>query len=177
MGIQARLIAAGATTALTAAGVLIYPFEGEVKHVYADPVGILTGCIGHVDSTLKLGQYFTELECTTQYLKDLRKAQQAVQRCTAPQVLPAKTEAAFISFTFNVGSANFCTSTAAKLIKRGDLKGACQQLPRWVYAKGVKLPGLITRRKIEMTVCLEGVYETVAIDWRSVPQPVLGPVR
>nr|WP_276554179.1 lysozyme [Cupriavidus gilardii] len=61
---------------------------------------------------------------------------------------------AFVSFTYNVGRGAFCGSTLVRKLNAGDYVGACNELPRWVYAKGVKLPGLVNRREQERALCL-----------------------
>ena len=37
----------------------------------------------------------------------------------------------------------------ARKLKAGDIPGACNELPRWIYAKGKVLPGLVARRAAE----------------------------
>lgn len=150
-----RLVAAGASATLVAAGSLAYMFEGEVQHTYVDPVGVLTACMGHTSKDLQLGQIFSEVECTEKFIKDLKWAESTVNRCTP--ALPETMEPALVSFTFNVGSGAYCRSTLAKLANKGDYVAACQQLYRWVYAGGKVLPGLVKRRDAEALSCLEGV--------------------
>lgn len=62
--------------------------------------------------------------------------------------------AAVISFIYNVGEGNFYKSTMLKKLNRGDIAGACNELPKWVYAKGKRLQGLVNRREDERLVCL-----------------------
>ena len=90
---------------------------------------------------------------------DMRTAIDIVERC-APG-LPEKPLAAFADATFNLGSRLVCdtkNSTAARLLKAGDIPGACRQLPRWnratVAGQSVVLPGLTKRRQAEMELCL-----------------------
>lgn len=154
MSIHPRLLAAGASAILAAAGGIAYIFEGEKREVYTDPVGIMTACIGHVSNGLKLGQYFSEQECTTLFISDLGKAAAVVDSCTP--TLQEDMKAPMISFAFNVGGKAYCQSTLAKLANAGDLCGACNQLSRWVYAKGKMLPGLVRRREFERQECLKG---------------------
>ncbi|EFC7736166.1 lysozyme, partial [Escherichia coli] len=54
------------------------------------------------------------------------------------------------------GAGNFRTSTLLRKINQGDIKGACDQLRRWIYAGGKQWKGLMTRREIEREVCLWG---------------------
>jgi len=65
--------------------------------------------------------------------------------------------AAYTSFVFNVGHGNFASSTLRRRLNEGDREGACEELKRWVYAKGQKLPGLVKRREAERQLCLAPV--------------------
>ena len=58
---------------------------------------------------------------------------------------------ALVSFVFNVGGENFRKSTLLKKIKANpDDNSIMDEFLRWVYAKGVVLPGLQKRRLAEM---------------------------
>ena len=155
MAIKARLVGFGASAAIVAAGGLAYQFEGEIRQTYVDPVGVLTACVGHTGPDVAIGQEFTEYECTEKFIADLRTAEAAVNRCTPG--LPEAMKPSLVSFTFNVGSGNYCRSTLAKLANDGDHVGACKQLYRWVYAGGRVLPGLVRRREAEAQSCLAAV--------------------
>lgn len=54
-----------------------------------------------------------------------------------------------ISFSYNVGLANFKKSTLLKKLNSKDYNGAANEFTRWVYSKGKKLPGLVSRREAE----------------------------
>lgn len=56
---------------------------------------------------------------------------------------------ALVSFSYNIGIGAFLNSTLLKKLNAGDYQGAGEELKRWVYARGKKLPGLINRRKEE----------------------------
>lgn len=67
---------------------------------------------------------------------------------------------ALVSFVFNVGEANFKTSTLLKKLNRGDYEGAAQEFPRWNKQRQKNgqlkvLRGLVRRRAEEMEVFLE----------------------
>lgn len=160
--IRNRLVAAGASATLVAAGSLAYMFEGEVRQTYVDPVGVLTSCMGHVSKDLRLGQVFSDVQCTDQFIADLKWAEATVNRCTPDA--PEASKPALISFSLWAGSRNYCSSTLAKLANKGEYVAACQQLYRWVYAGGKdcrdpasNCPGIVTRRDIEARACLEGI--------------------
>ena len=106
--------------------------------------------------------------------QDLGAALDAVDK-HLPSIPPA-TRAALGSFVYNVGAGNFQSSTLLRKAKAGDLVGACNELPRWVYAKGQKLNGLVRRREAERQLCLEGLSNDQDSDKRHRgPVAVRGP--
>jgi len=139
---------------LIAAGLLI-PFEGRHTSAYLDPVAVPTICYGHTDN-VKLGDVASEQICLHFLQKDLEIADKAITRLVHVPLHP-DTRAALISFVYNVGEGNFARSTLLRKLNSGDIPGACNELPRWVYAKGQVLRGLIRRRDAERQLCLQGV--------------------
>ena len=149
----------GAAVALAAA--IAIPAEGLRQWAYYDPPGILTVCYGSTTNVQKGVKYSLD-ECKARLDDDMRAAIAQVDAC-APG-LPVPVLAAFGDAVYNLGPRIACDtahSTAARLLKAGDLAGACQQLPRWDKASVggvmVSLPGLTKRRAKEMDLCLEGV--------------------
>ncbi|EOW2370912.1 lysozyme [Cronobacter sakazakii] len=61
---------------------------------------------------------------------------------------------ALVSFTYNVGSRNFSTSTLLKKLNRGDFAGAADEFPRWNKSRGKVLNGLVRRRAAERELFL-----------------------
>ena len=53
------------------------------------------------------------------------------------------------SFVFNVGPGKYRASTLRKRVNEGDWEGAAEQLRKWVFGGGKKLPGLVIRREAE----------------------------
>ena len=120
---------------------------------YYDPVGLPTIGYGHLLSRkawAPLDQFpaISVAQAEALLRADLMKAAGAVMRMVKVS-LNANQLAALIDFVFNAGSGNFEISTVRKVINRGDFASVPAQLMRWVYAKGVKLPGLVKRRKAE----------------------------
>lgn len=120
---------------------------------YYDPVGLPTIGYGHLLSRkawAPLEQFpaITVAQAEALLRADLLKAAGAVMRLVKVK-LNANQIAALIDFVFNAGAGNFEISTVRKVINRGDFASVPAQLMRWVYAKGVKLPGLVKRRKAE----------------------------
>lgn len=129
-------------------------FEGVRQVAYYDPVGIPTICFGETQG-VKMGDRKTMDECKSMLADSLMIANRGVDQCIkAP--LSDYQRAALVSFTYNVGSGALCRSTLAKKMNAGDMIGGCNELSLWVYAKNVKLPGLVKRREAERQMCLQG---------------------
>lgn len=158
MSVKNKLLALGLSSALATSGVFIAKHEGLVLGTYPDPVGIITSCYGHTGPELKLGQKFSEDECLDQLAKDLSKHNSEMTKYIKVP-LSAQEHAAYLSFTYNVGVGNFKSSTLLKLLNKGKRQEACEQLTRWVFAKGKKLRGLVNRRNDEKALCLSGLKD------------------
>jgi GH24 family phage-related lysozyme (muramidase) len=138
------------------------PAEGIRRVAYYDPPGILTVCRGHTGPDVVKGKAYSLAECDQYLTDDMRKAIATVDRCVPG--LPKEVLASFGDATFNLGGKIACDtthSTAARFLKAGNLRAACDQLPRWdkasVAGVMVSLPGLTKRRAAERELCLQGV--------------------
>ena len=139
-----------------------WPTPGEMCHSAgtssaASPcAAIITACTGHTGPELRMGQTYTPAECERMLYADLAK--HADDLDCIKMMMTDNQKAAFLSFAFNVGRANFCGSTLARKANAGDMRGACNELTRWVHAGASQtpLPGLVARRKAERELCLRG---------------------
>lgn len=131
--------------------------EGYVPHTYSDPVGIDTSCFGHVGPENTPGREFTREECDALLEQDMAEAYAAVQACIHVPLKPHEA-AAFTSGTYNAGAKLVCGSTLQAKANAGDLAGACAELSKWVYARGIKLRGLVRRRARERQLCEGGSH-------------------
>lgn len=156
-----RRLAIGATAgALSLATAVVSYYEGYQPTAYRDPVGVPTICFGHT-ATARMGQTLSQERCTQLLQADLGHAFSAVDR-RAQVDLPPPTRAALASFVYNVGEGAFARSTLLRKLNAGDLRGACHELSRWVYAGGRKLNGLVKRRATERELCLKGIEQEPA---------------
>ena len=155
MGLKTRIGVSLAAGAVSIAAAVVSFYEGYEPTAYLDPVGIPTICYGHT-ATVKMGQTLSLEECAALLEADLGDAFATVDR-RARVDLPPPTRAALASFVYNVGAGNFARSTLLRKLNRGDLRGACHELSRWVYAGGRKLNGLVKRRATERELCLVGL--------------------
>lgn len=150
IGLSAALVLAGAGT--------VSYYEGVSNKAYLDPVGIWTVCYGETKG-VKKGDYKTDEECLDSLAEELTEHhKKMVMYIKTP--ISEKEEAAYLSFTYNVGVGAFSKSTLLKKLNSGDRVGACDQLLRWDKAGGKKLKGLTLRRQSENKLCLEGVQES-----------------
>lgn len=147
--------------ALALATAIAVPAEGLRQWAYRDPVGILTVCFGATGQGVEAGRKYSLDECYDRLDDDMTLAIAIVEGCQPG--LPEPVLAAFSDAVFNAGPTIACDrgkSTAARLLATKQYDAACNQLPRWSYAKvagvSVQLPGLTKRRLKERELCLSG---------------------
>lgn len=102
---------------------------------------------------VKLGDKTTPVRALNRLLDEVDSVYaQGVRRCvTVP--LYQHEFSAYVSLTYNIGVANFCSSTLVKKLNQEDYSGACQEIERWNKAGGRVLQGLVNRRKEERAIC------------------------
>ena len=127
---------------------LIKKFEGCRLETYICPAGVFTIGYGHIGADVKSGMKITQKEAETILKNDLKTFEKGVQRIIKKELTQNQFDA-LVSFAYNLGLENLKKSTLAKFINQGKFKEASSQFERWVYANGVKLNGLIRRRKAE----------------------------
>ncbi|SCC62074.1 lysozyme [Kosakonia oryziphila] len=134
---------------------LIGNAEACRRDPYVCPAGVLTDGIGNTHG-VKAGTRKTDTQIAADWEKNILQAEKCVNSYAAGVKLSDNTFSAVTSITFNVGCGAMQKSTLFWLLRQGKTVDACQQFPRWVYASGVKLPGLVTRRAAEKQLCLDG---------------------
>lgn len=151
MELKGKIAAAVLTAAVTVIGI----WEGRSLVAYMDPVGIPTICDGYTHG-VKMGDVATPKQCDQLTRQEAAKALAVVDGSVDRQ-LPAGVRVALTSFVYNVGAGNYQRSTLLRKLRAGDYVGACNELPKWVYAGGRKLRGLERRRQAEKEICLSGL--------------------
>jgi len=139
---------------------LAKPFEGLRLKAYHDPVGYPTQGYGRLLSRTPWAplEGYPDIDEHTaeEWLKaDMARAVRAAIRLCPGAESPAQL-AALADFAFNCGGGNLQVSTLRKRVNRGDFGGAAQEFKKWVFARGVKLPGLVRRRRAESEVFARG---------------------
>lgn len=126
-------------------------YEGERLTSYRDTGGIWTIGVGHTSDSkfaVKKGQTITR-EFSRELLRhDLKEAENFVNTLVKVP-LNENQYGALVSFTFNLGGGSLKISTLLKKLNAGNYKAIPSELNKWVFDDGVKLAGLVKRRKAE----------------------------
>lgn len=151
--LKKKLAAVGLSSAIVLSGAyLVAPFEGKENKAYVDVVGVYTICYGET-SGVKKGDYKTDEQCLESLAEELSiHNDKMMEHIHVP--LTDYQQAAFLSFTYNVGVGAFSKSTLLKKLNGKDYVGACDELLRWNKASGKVYNGLTRRREAERKVCL-----------------------
>ena len=134
-----------------------------VKHVsgkqylkaYLDAVGVATACDGIATKDIKLGQTYTEAQCTTMLERELIVHAEGVVKCIPGIYGRANQAMAVVSLAYNVGVSMVCKSSIARYWNAGQWRAGCDFFPRYRFAGGRVLPGLVARRARERAICLK----------------------
>jgi lysozyme len=166
MSKRARNALIGATGVVALAiTALIQPWEGRENRAYRDIVGVWTICDGETKG-VKPGMVKTDAECDAMLLRRVENDfYKPLTKCIPNYTkMPVSLQASFLSAGYNVGIGAICTSTAARLAKAGDYRGACEAITRFNRAGGKVVRGLKLRREYgdanrigELELCLEGL--------------------
>ena len=128
---------------------LITRFEGYSPLMYKDSAGLPTIGVGHL---IKPGEQFEEPmtpeEVDTLLQTGLRVASKAINRVVTVPLWQNQYDA-LASFTFNVGGTALKRSTLLKRVNAERWSDVPGELLKWVYAGGVKIRGLVIRRRAE----------------------------
>ncbi|MGP3209106.1 lysozyme [Serratia marcescens] len=133
---------------------LIGNAEGCRRDPYKCPADVWTDGIGNTHGA-KQGVRKTDQQIAADWQKNILAAERCVTNYAAGDKLQQGAFDAAVSITFNAGCATMQKSTMFRLFRQGETVAACEQFPRWVYASGVKLNGLVIRRDNERALCLE----------------------
>jgi lysozyme len=136
---------------------LIKEFEGCVLTAYQDVAGIWTIGYGHTAS-VTAGMTFTQDQADQALKSDLLGAETAVNRDVSGVATSDNQFAAMVSLCYNIGSANFASSSVLKEHRTGDTQKAADAFLLWNKATidGVLqvVAGLTRRRNAERTFYL-----------------------
>ena len=122
--------------------------EGLRLLAYFDGGGVLTIGYGHTKNVYS-GQSITPARAEQLLREDLTEFEKTINNAVTVPLTQSQYDA-LVSFSFNVGSGAFRSSTLLRLLNGGDYTGASDQLNRWKFDNGVIVAGLLNRRVDEI---------------------------
>nr|DAN73320.1 MAG TPA: lysozyme [Caudoviricetes sp.] len=130
--------------------------EGCYRNPYHCPSDVLTFGIGTTEAVQKIdrNKTYSDEEIAAAFAKGIKQAENCVNTYANGHQMPQGAFDALVSITFNVGCGTMKNSTLFKMARQGYSKAMCNQFPRWIYANGKPLKGLIERREKERALCL-----------------------
>ncbi|KAF5360408.1 hypothetical protein D9756_004936 [Leucocoprinus leucothites] len=139
---------------------LIKKYEGFVSRPSPDPVGLPTVGYGHLCQTSGCSEVpysfpLTTTTATALLNSDLKTYQKCISDYIVDSVrLNDNQYGALVSWAFNEGCGAAKTSTLISRLNAGENPNtvASQELPKWVYAGGQVLQGLVNRRNAEIAL-------------------------
>lgn len=143
----------------------IAKYEGLRTELYNDSVGHCTIGYGHLVHTgpcdgsepeeFKRG--ITRERAEELLRADVARFENAVNDRVKVELAQHQFDA-LVSFTFNVGAGNLANSDLLAKLNQGNYGSVPEELNRWVYGGGMKLPGLVRRRRDEGAMFRDGTY-------------------
>lgn len=125
-------------------------FEGWRAKPYLCPAGVPTQGYGHTGPEIKLTNPAWSKEKGEAVLDaDVEIYARAVLNLSPNVRAHPAIAAALADFCFNLGATRYKASTLRRKVAEEDWDGAIEQLGKWVWGGGRKLPGLVLRREAE----------------------------
>lgn len=132
---------------------LLKSFEDCRLKAYLCPAGVWTIGWGRTRG-VKRGMVITQEQADADLQFDLAIYEKAVEQNVEVALTPNQFSA-LAMFVYNIGEANFKSSTLLKKLNAGDYQGAADEFPRWNKVKRVVVNGLTRRRAAERDLFLE----------------------
>ncbi|MGW8201911.1 glycoside hydrolase family protein [Sphingomonas bisphenolicum] len=138
----------------------------QYLRAYLDIVGVATACDGltsYQGRKIRISDQFTEAQCALMLEEELVVHAKGVMQCTPGLALAYvgrdRARFAAVSLAYNVGVANYCSSTARRLFNASQIGPACNAILAWnkITVKGKKVVsnGLAARRARERAMCVK----------------------
>lgn len=129
---------------------------------YKDIGSVATACDGIADG-VKMGQRFTEAQCTTMLDRQLVIKAQGVMACSPALAQPGRDwqRVAAVTHAYQFGVGGWCTSTARKMIEQGKIAEGCAALLLWdkvrIKGKLTHVDAIAKRSGRRMEYCRTGL--------------------
>ena len=135
---------------------LIKRYEGFRPQAYQDSVGVWT--IGYGTTRIngqpvKAGMTITEDQALQLVQQEVNKLWSQIESILKVKINDNQMNA-LVDFAYNLGFGSLKNSTLMRLVNESKFEEAANEFPRWVYAGGKVLPGLVKRREAERQLFL-----------------------
>lgn len=132
---------------------LIRKFEGLRLRAYLCPAGIPTIGYGHTGADVTIGMApITVAQAEAEMLLDADRFVRAALAMSPILHDNPDRLAAIADFCYNLGTTRYKASTLKRRVDAADWDGAADELQKWVWGGGRKLPGLVMRRAAEASL-------------------------
>lgn len=128
---------------------LIRRFEGLSLKPYRCPADIPTIGYGHTAGVTLQTPPITPAQAEVYMVADAAVAVRAALKLSPILAKHPERLCAIADFIFNLGEGRYKASTLRRCVDREDWEGAKEQIQKWVWGGGRKLPGLVLRRAAE----------------------------
>lgn len=130
-------------------------WEGLRLKSYRCPAGVWTIGYGHTGADVVPGMEISQAEASAIFGSDIARFEIGLAPVLAGIELTQGQYDALLSLSYNIGLEAFKGSTLLRKVRTNPNDPSIPaEFSRWVYAKGKKLPGLVTRRAGEAKVYL-----------------------
>lgn len=136
---------------------LIKKYEGFRPQSYQDSVGVWTIGYGTTiinNQPVKQGMTITQDKALQLVQQEVNKLWSQIESILKVKINDNQMNA-LVDFAYNLGFGSLKTSTLMRLVNESKFDEAANQFPRWVYAGGKVLPGLVKRREAERQLFLQ----------------------
>lgn len=137
---------------------LIKHYEGLRLRAYQCTAGVWTIGYGHTQDVQPY-DVIDERQANIFLRQDVAVSENEVKRLVNVPLIQHQFDA-LVSLSFNIGNGNFKSSTLLEKLNAGDYTSAAAEFPRWVYAAGKRLSGLVGRREAEKKLFLNATFST-----------------
>jgi lysozyme len=131
---------------------LIRRFEGCKLKAYLCPAGVWTLGWGATGPGISKGATWSQEQADVRLKLDAHRFFLSSLKASPVLALYPDAHQAIADFCFNLGTTRYRSSTLKKRIDAEDRDGACDEIVRWVFGGGRKLPGLVLRRQAEAAI-------------------------
>lgn len=110
---------------------------------------------GHYGSDIKAGQKITQSQADSLFLKDIQKYVDGVNNAVKIPISQSQFDS-LVSLAYNIGVGGMQGSSVVAYVNKGQFDLAGNAFGQYVHAGGKVLQGLVTRRKAEKELFLNG---------------------